>query len=106
MALNAFAVPTMLDECERLFSSVKILLNDRRSRLRMDIIEASKCLRSWYGPPSRKAFDDEAVGNMEGEPQAHEDKDGRADDTSDTGGSDEDEYEPQILDYEGADEEN
>jgi hypothetical protein len=33
MALDALAVPAMSDKCERLFSSAKLLLTDRRSRL-------------------------------------------------------------------------
>jgi hAT family C-terminal dimerisation region len=76
MALDALAVSAMSDECERLFSSAKILLNDRRSRLKMDIIEASECLRAWYGKPKRKTFDDTDIGLMEGEPPAKKDGDG------------------------------
>ena len=68
MALGVLAVPAMSDECERLFNSAEILLTDRRSRLKIDVIEASECLRSWYGPPQQHAFDDEVVGLMEGEP--------------------------------------
>ena len=60
----------MSDECERLFSSCKILLEDRRSRLRMDIIEANECLRHSYGPPRKGAFDNQEVGEVEGEPAA------------------------------------
>ena len=58
----------MLDKCERLFSSYKILLEDRRSRLQMDIIEANKCLRHWYGPPRKGTFDNTDIGVIEGEP--------------------------------------
>jgi hAT family C-terminal dimerisation region len=102
MALDALAVPAMSDECERLFSSAKILLSDHCSRLRMDIIEASECLRAWHGPPPRKTFDDKAVGVMEGEHQAQEDKEHEEhEDTGDTDGSDA-EDEPQIIDQEGA----
>jgi hypothetical protein len=72
MALDVLAVPPMSDECERLFSSAKMLLTDRRSRLKMDIIEASECLRSWYGPPTRNTFDDEDIGRLEGEPDPQE----------------------------------
>ncbi|OCK92061.1 uncharacterized protein K441DRAFT_571641, partial [Cenococcum geophilum 1.58] len=43
-ALNILVVPPISDKCERLFSSCKILLEDYRSRLRMDIIKANKCL--------------------------------------------------------------
>ena len=46
MVLDALAVPAMSDECERLFSSAKLLLTDRRSRLRMDIVEACEYLRT------------------------------------------------------------
>ena len=69
-ALDILVVPPMSDECERLFSSCKILLEDRRSRLRMDIIEANECLRHSYGPPRKGAFDDQEVGEVEGEPAA------------------------------------
>ena len=67
MALDILAVPPMSDDCERLFSSAKLLLTDRRSRLQMDIIEASECLRAWYGRPERHAFDNSEIGSMEGE---------------------------------------
>ncbi|KAM4060848.1 hypothetical protein HRG_014333 [Hirsutella rhossiliensis] len=66
MALDVLSVPPMSDECERLFSSAKILLSDRRSRLKIDIIEASECLRSWYGPPARNTFEDINIGRLEG----------------------------------------
>ena len=67
-ALDILAVPPMSDECGRLFSSCKILLEDRRSRLQMDIIEANECLRHWYGPPVKGSFDNAEVGVTEGEP--------------------------------------
>jgi hypothetical protein len=67
MALDVLAVPPMSDDCERLFSSAKLLLTDRRSRLQMDIIEASECLRAWYGRPKCRAFDNPEIGLMEGE---------------------------------------
>ena len=57
MALDILAVPPMSDEIERIFSSAKLLLTDRRSRLKMDIIEANECLRSWYGRPGKREFD-------------------------------------------------
>jgi hypothetical protein len=57
-ALDILAVPPMSDECERLFSSTSILLEKRRRRLGMDIIEANECLRSSYGPQATDAFDD------------------------------------------------
>lgn len=66
-ALDMLAIPPMADACERLFSSAKLLLTDRRSRLKMDVIEANECLRSFYGPPQRGSFDDAATGILEDE---------------------------------------
>ena len=48
MAFDMIAIPAMSSECERLFSSAKLLLLDRRARMKEDIIEASECLRYWY----------------------------------------------------------
>ena len=67
MALNILAVPPMSDECERLFSSAKLLLTDRRSRLKMDVIEACECLRAWFGRPSKPKYDNSVIGELEGE---------------------------------------
>jgi hypothetical protein len=53
IALDVLAV-LMSDECEKLFSSAKLLLTDRLSRLRMDIIEVCECLCAWYDPPPTK----------------------------------------------------
>ncbi|EXU94633.1 hAT family dimerization domain protein, partial [Metarhizium robertsii] len=50
-ALDLFAISPMSDECERLFSSAKLTVVDRRGRLKADIIEACECLRAWYGKP-------------------------------------------------------
>jgi hypothetical protein len=50
-ALDLFAISPMSDECERLFSSAKLTIVDRRGRLKADIIEACECLRAWYGRP-------------------------------------------------------
>ena len=49
-------MPSILDECERLFSSYKILLEDRHSRLRIDIVKVNKCLWYSYGPPQKGTF--------------------------------------------------
>jgi hypothetical protein len=51
------AIPAMSSECERVFSSAKLLLTDRRNRLNPDAIEANECLRNWYGKPPDGAFD-------------------------------------------------
>jgi hypothetical protein len=48
MAFDLLSIPAMSAECERVFSSTKILITDRRARMKEDIIEASECLRAWY----------------------------------------------------------
>ena len=50
----------------RIFNSCKILLEDRRSRLQMDI-KANECLYYWYGPPRKSTFDNIDIGVTEGE---------------------------------------
>ena len=50
-ALDMLAIPATSAECERIFSSAKLLLTPSRNRLQPDIIEASECLRAWYGKP-------------------------------------------------------
>jgi hypothetical protein len=57
-ALDLLAVSPMSDECERLFSSAKLLITDRRNRLGDDIVEAVECLRGWFGAPAADAFDE------------------------------------------------
>jgi hAT family C-terminal dimerisation region len=47
MALDLLAIPAMSAECERVFSSTKILISDHRNRLKDDIIEANECVRYW-----------------------------------------------------------
>jgi hypothetical protein len=41
------AIPAMSAECERIFSSAKLLLSDQRARMTPVLIEAYKCLRHW-----------------------------------------------------------
>ena len=102
MALDVLAVPPMSDDCERLFSSAKLLLTDHRSRLQMDIIEASECLRAWYRRPERRAFDNPEIGLMEGETGdavASDGQDGKTGEEGVNGGSEDggSEEEPCIL---------
>jgi hypothetical protein len=69
MALDIQALPFMSSECERIFSSVKSIVTDRRNCLRLDIIEACECLRYWYAANERSknndttedAFDSELI---------------------------------------------
>jgi hypothetical protein len=73
-ALDALAVPPMSDECERLFSSAKMLVTNRRSCLKIDIIEANECLRAWYGRPKKSTFEDQEIGREEGEQWDNQDE--------------------------------
>lgn len=57
-ALDLFAISPMSDECERLFSSAKLTVTDRRGRMKEDIIEACECLRAWYGKPQFEDYSD------------------------------------------------
>jgi hypothetical protein len=49
MAIDILSIPAMSAELERLFSSAKITITDRRNRLGVETIEALKCLKSWFG---------------------------------------------------------
>ena len=48
MALDLLSIPAMSAECERVFFNSKILISDRRNRLKNDIIKASECLNHRY----------------------------------------------------------
>lgn len=47
MALDILSIPAMAAEPERLFSSARIAITDRRGRLGIEPIEAIECLKSW-----------------------------------------------------------
>jgi hypothetical protein len=47
-ALDMLAMPSMSAKCERVFSLGKLIVTDRRNRIKSDIIEACECLRYWY----------------------------------------------------------
>ena len=47
MALDLLSIPLMSVECERVFSSAKILLTDSRNGLKEAIIEACTLIRHW-----------------------------------------------------------
>jgi hypothetical protein len=49
MALDVLSIPAMSAEPERLFSSCKITITDRRNQLGIEAIEAIECLKSWMG---------------------------------------------------------
>lgn len=48
MALDILSIPAMSAEPERLFSSCKISITDRRNQLGIESIEAIECLKSWF----------------------------------------------------------
>ena len=47
MALDLLSIPLMSAECERVFSAAKILISDKRNRMKDDIIEICILLRYW-----------------------------------------------------------
>jgi hypothetical protein len=49
MAIDVLSIPAMSADPERLFSSAKITIINRRNRLGIDAIEALECLKSWMG---------------------------------------------------------
>jgi len=55
MAIDYLSIPAMSTEAERLFSSCKITLTDRRNRLGADLFEALECLKSWLKITDREA---------------------------------------------------
>jgi len=57
MAMDIFAIPSINAEVECVFSSLTLLITERRRRLGDDIINISECLRHWYGIPNADDFD-------------------------------------------------
>jgi hypothetical protein len=51
----------MSAEPERLFSSAKITITDRRNRLGIESIEAIECLKSWLSKGSIVAYADNTI---------------------------------------------
>jgi hypothetical protein len=47
MALDILSIPLMSAEPERLFSSAKVTISERRTNLGIESIEAIECLKSW-----------------------------------------------------------
>ncbi|ERF76287.1 hypothetical protein EPUS_04144 [Endocarpon pusillum Z07020] len=48
LAYTILAIPAMSAECERVFSSAKLLITPNRNHLSPDTVEMSECLRNWY----------------------------------------------------------
>jgi len=47
MAFDVQSIPAMSAECERVFSSGKLMLSPQRNRLREDAVEAAELLKAW-----------------------------------------------------------
>jgi hAT family C-terminal dimerisation region len=47
MTLDLLSIPAMAAECERVFSSSKILISDHQNSLADDVIKANGCVRYW-----------------------------------------------------------
>jgi len=47
-ALDMLALPASSSECERVFSSAKLLISPSRNRVNPDIVEMNECLKSWF----------------------------------------------------------
>lgn len=47
LALDMASIPAMSSDCERVFSQAKLLITGQRNNLKVDIIEATQCLRMW-----------------------------------------------------------
>jgi hypothetical protein len=58
MALDILSIPAMSAEPERLFSSCKITITDRRNQLGIESIEAIECIKSWMCKGSIPYVDD------------------------------------------------
>jgi len=61
MALDILSIPAMSAKPERLFSSAKITITDRRNKLGIKSIKAIECLKSWLGKGSIVAYADNAI---------------------------------------------
>jgi hypothetical protein len=48
MAMDILSIPLMSAECERVFSSTKIMVTGHRNAVKEDIVEACTVLRYYY----------------------------------------------------------
>jgi hAT family C-terminal dimerisation region len=53
-ALDMLALPASNAECERVFSSSKLLITSVRNRLNPDLVEINECLKAWFSKESKK----------------------------------------------------
>jgi hypothetical protein len=62
MVFDLLSISLISAECELVFSSAKLLIIERRNRLKDDIIEVCTCLRAWY----KEELENEASGRAPG----------------------------------------
>ena len=97
-ALDMLALPASSAECERIFSSAKLLITASRNRLHPNIIEANECLRAW--------FRDEEVERKQGGQDSLSGEGGQEAKDDDWGSGNESDEESDDESDEGNDEEN
>ncbi|OAQ57382.1 hypothetical protein VFPPC_12483 [Pochonia chlamydosporia 170] len=74
MALDLLSIPAMSAEVERLFSSCKITITDRRNRIGIDAVEAIECLKSWLRENNVAWVDEEWIDRWVAEVEAETQK--------------------------------
>lgn len=47
MVKNIFSISSMSAEVECLFSSSKLMISDHRNKIKLNLVEADECIRSW-----------------------------------------------------------
>jgi hypothetical protein len=70
MAIDLLSIPAMSAEVERLFSSCKITITDRRNRIGIDTVEAIECLKSWLRESNIAWVDEEWIDRWVAEVEA------------------------------------
>jgi hypothetical protein len=68
MAIDVLSVPASSANVERLFSSAKLIVTDRRNRIQVRTMEMLECLKSWRNIPTF-----ELTGQWETEKESIED---------------------------------
>lgn len=69
--------PAMSAEVERLFSSYKITITDRRNRIGIDAVEAIECLKSWLRENNVAWVDEEWIDRWVAVVEAETQKEGK-----------------------------
>jgi hypothetical protein len=73
MALDLLSIPATSAEVERLFSSCKITITDRRNRIGIESVGAIECSKSWLREDNVAWVDDDWtdrwIAEVEAEPQ-------------------------------------